>query len=168
MITHVLRRQCLVLGAVVALAGTAGASVSSDLLALTGGQRTRIVFSRWDGIGNNDTEHPIFAVMVFDTPEGDERTLVASGRTKHPLITPTGTRVILDEFTYIMDGQGVAQKAWVIDWDGTNQREIVSSGCFKTLGVAEDPRGTVWVYYLDANAVAGNVRRRQIDNPAVE
>jgi hypothetical protein len=104
--------------------------------------------------------------MAFDTSDGRERVLATDTRCKHPMITPSGKRVITDDFTYAFRDQtkGLPQKIYVMDWSGGKRREICSA--FKAVGVAEDPPGTEWVMVLTANN--GKILRYQIDNPSVQ
>jgi hypothetical protein len=145
---------------------------AKQLLALTGGRRMRIAYSRWGAKGDpsktGDT-YPGFKIMVFDTSERHERELLTGTRCQHPLITPTGKRVIYDELTYHFKEnpiklQGRSTRMYVVDWDGRNER--VLGDAFKSMGVAEDPPGTEWVYFVKRDN-GSKVWRLQIDNPSV-
>ena len=149
--------------------GAAG-SVARDILALTGGRRTRIVWIRSTG----GKGHPFgpqlhdysrgWSLMVLDTSEGIERALIARPDTFHgPRITPTGSRVVWTEY-------GPAS-VYVADWDGRNRRRICTSDReILAVGTAEDPPGTEWAYVGEGeyrNRNFAEVWRYRIDRPSV-
>src|SRR5438876_10939346 len=101
--------------------------------------------------------------MVLDTNEGRERVLAADSYCKCPQITPAGRRVILDD-SETSEQKMFSEKrsVYVMDWDGRNKRELCTAN--NCVGVAEDPPGVEWAYYLDQYP-GGKLWRVQIDNP---
>lgn len=131
---------------------------AKQILQLTGGARTKIVWSR-------GVERPGgFSIMLLDTSEGRERVLEENGNCKIPFITPKGNRVIVDDM-FATSGQ---KRIYVLDMKG-NKKELCPAD--SAMGVAEDPPGTEWAYYADAKYDAnprGRLWRVQIDNPTVK
>jgi hypothetical protein len=160
------RLAALVLPGVIALSGTAqaGTSVAATIRALTG-RTTRLVWVRGtDGKGDafgprEGSLQPIYRIVALDTDDGGrERYLVPQGGTNsRPLITPSGGRVVWSDCDRII---------WVIDWDGTNRRQLCKAEV--AVGVAEDPPGTDWVYVAEGTGGGegyASIVRYQIDNP---
>jgi len=153
---------CLPAGSSVAFAQ--GSDPAKQILQLTGGARTKIVWKR---------QSPT-RIMILDTNVGVEKVVTTvenggSGVTgqdvvTEPFITATGTRVVFVENS----------KLYVVDTSGQNKRELCPARC--AMGVAEDPPGTEWAYYGDMDHVQdsnnpnapGKLWRVQIDNPKVQ
>ena len=128
---------------------------AKQILQLTGGARTKIVWAR--GVQGN------YSIMILDTDEGRERVLATQSPCRIPFITPSGNRVIVDE----MEGGEAIKRIYVMDMNG-NKKELCQAYC--AMGVAEDPPGTEWAYYADNKHDAnppGKLWRVQIDNPKV-
>ncbi|HUU94677.1 MAG TPA: hypothetical protein VM487_02980, partial [Phycisphaerae bacterium] len=128
----------------------AGEDPAKQILQLTGGARTKIVWFR-EVPGN-------YSIMILDTNEGRER-VVTQAQGGWVFITPTGNRVIFGENS----------KLYVVDTSGQNKRELCPAHA--AMGVAEDPPGTEWAYYADNKFDAnprGRLWRVQIDNPNVK
>jgi len=130
------------------LAGPAMAeeSVGARIRQMTGA-RMKIAWIRASGGKGHpfgpgmNVEPNIWRIVVIDTDEngGAERYLIDKlGEYSHIGITPSGKRVL-----YTSQGA-----VWVIDWDGKNQRKLLDKAA--TVGTAEDPAGTEWVYVKEA------------------
>ena len=132
---------------------------AKEILQLTGGARTKIVWSR--GVDRPGG----FSIMLLDTSEGRERVLATQSHCRVPFITPSGNRVIVDDMEA---GAAAKKRIYVMDMNGKNRKVLGPAYC--AMGVAEDPPGTEWAYYADAQSDAnprGRLWRVQIDNPTV-
>ena len=139
-------------------------SIATQIRAMTGA-RTKIAWIRatggtghpMGGLAEGETNNAIWQIVVLDTDDngGAERYLTEKcGSYSHIEITPNGKRIL-------WSGDGV----WVSDWDGRHQKQLLDHGM--TVGVAEDPVGTDWVYVKEAAGTNGvqPVYRYQIDHP---
>jgi hypothetical protein len=142
-----------------------GESVAQQIRQMTDA-RTRIAWSRQGASTKPGDSRPNYAIMVLDTNEGRERVLVPESYCRAPFITPTGKRVVIDDFE-TSDKKILSEKrcVYVVDWDGTDKRELCAA--HYAVGVAEDPPGVEWAYYLD-NQPGGKLWRVQIDDPKVQ
>jgi hypothetical protein len=153
----------LVLGGLAAPA-FAEQSVAARIRDLTGA-RTKIAWIRASGgqghpfgpgMGGNQD---IWRIVTIDTDldGGRERYLTEKpGDYNHVEITPNGKRVLWCCSTGV----------WVGDWEGGNQKKLLDQG--RTVGTAEDPVGTDWVYVAEGKNAKGvdAVYRYQIDDLA--
>jgi len=149
----------------------AGKAVAATIEKLTGA-RTKIVWVRSvvDGKGHVDADDGIFyQLMVFDTHEAKERVLLPGPAScAYPWITGDGAHVV---YTLL----GGAGKVCVVDWDGTNRKEL-SDGF--ALTVWRDPAsGIQWIYvgnnyaqkdYQYQNHSTAGITRYRLDNPSVK
>ena len=149
----------------------AGKNVAATIEKLTGA-RTKIVWVRSvvAGKGHVDADDGIFyQLMVFDTHEAKERVLVPGPAScAYPLITGDGAHVIYTRL-------GGAGKVCVVDWDGTNRKEL-SDGF--ALALWRDPAsGVQWIYvgnnyaqndYRDRNHATAGITRYRLDDPSVK
>jgi hypothetical protein len=167
-----LRKRVLVAAvAMLAVAALVGAvalvappRVSRDLRRLTG-VRTRVVWCRQVAGGASDvlTEGSQLMLMGLDTSDckGPHPLLSRVGSYSHPLITPSGTRVVYTDHP--------GAKICVVNWDGSGLRDV-SAGY--ALDVWRDPAsGQEWVYALDArtldrNGAGSPVVRIDLDCPS--
>jgi len=161
----------LVGGAALAAEPAKGKAVAAAIEKLTGA-RTKIVWVRSvvAGKGHVDADDGIFyQLMVFDTHEAKERVLLPGPAScAYPWITGDGAHVV---FTLL----GGAGKVCVVDWDGTNRKEL-SDGF--ALALWRDPAsGVQWIYvgnnyaqndYRDRNHATAGITRYRLDNPSVK
>ena len=116
-------RRIHVAAAVAALlsASTIWASAASDVLALTGTRRTRVVWTQYHGNwgrggtafgGSND-----YKLMAFDTADGIEREVLGT-------LADYTTPYINQDGTVIVYADRVSDKTFAVNWDGSNKREI--------------------------------------------
>jgi len=146
-------------------------AVAAAIEKLTGA-RTKIVWVRSvvAGKGHVDADDGIFyQLMVFDTHEAKERVLLPGPAScAYPWITGDGTHVV-----YTLLGGG--GKVCVVDWDGTNRKEL-SDGFALTLW--RDPAsGVQWVYvgnnyaqndHQYRNHASAGITRYRLDDPSVK
>ncbi len=95
------------------------ADVTADILRLTGGRRTRLVWTRYHGPladdsalygGNNNN-----TMVVFDTAEGSERVILSKWDDyTMPMFTHDARRIV-----YADRVEGVT---YVVNWDGSGKR----------------------------------------------
>lgn len=99
----------------------------------------RVVWVQDTGDGRDvDTLSDHLQLMGLDTGDGKgERVILGKGNYAKPLITPRGDRVVYSN--------RVQKKIYVVNWDGSGQREL-----FAGFGLAlwRDPLdGREWIYY---------------------
>ena len=109
---------------------------AKEILKLTGGARTKIVWSRGNGGSHQTTtansRRGNYSIMILDTSEGRERVLATQSPCRTPFITPSGNRVIVDDGWELADNKRI----YVMDMNG-NKTELGPAHC--AMGVAEDP-----------------------------
>ena len=139
-------------------AGLSG-DVREDVLALTGA-RTKIVWLHavqprtkgWDAVD------PDYELVCFDTADGKQRVILPGPASYcNPCISPDGERVLFSDMA--------TNTLWVINWDGSNRRELTKGYVLCTW---RDPKDrNQWVYFTDAGYMKGPLTRCRIDDPAI-
>ncbi len=139
---------------VMALPATA-ADLAAELLSVTGGARTKLVWGRDEK-----------AVMLFDTAEAEPRVLVdnlTQGVRSWPIITPDGEQVIFNQ----TDWKAGSGNLYVVPVGGGTAKLLRPGLC--ALGVWTDPMtGRVWVTYSAGKGKdnrSGYIRRFPLDAP---
>ncbi len=137
--------------ALCAIAHSVSPQVASQIIALTGGQRTRLAWveggTRLFGGG---------AIKGFDTETGAVTTiLTASNRQNKPIICSGGYRVVVTR----------DYQVYVVNWDGTGLRSITSGICSD---VWQDPAtGLEWAVVRTGSESSDNpIYRYLIDDPS--
>ena len=118
----------------------AGKQAAATIREMTGAN-TRIAWIRCvtgtgHPFGPGEASQKMWKLMVLDTDEAHERELIADvGAWHHPLITPSGKRVIWSDND---------KHVWIINFDGTGRKKLLDANL--AVGVAENPAGVEWVY----------------------
>jgi hypothetical protein len=142
-----------------------GQDAAAQIRKLTGAH-TRLVWVRSpNGTGDKFGPRPgasgPYVVVGFDTDAGGERIIVPQpGDWNHPLITPSGSRVIFSD---------ISRNIYIVDWDGRNLKKLMQGDM--AVAVAEDPPGTEWVYVAQGTAQPEGckaIHRFQIEHPDKE
>ena len=112
------------------------AGLTREILELTGGRRTKILWTR-------GTRADGGLLMCFDTAEGKERAIIQAPKVCFDAkLTPDGKRVI-----FCVPSE---QASYIVNWDGTGLKPLFKGRHYYALGVAHDPTtGVDWVYVGD-------------------
>jgi len=114
----------LALAAAAGLAGEAWASISSDITNLTGGRRTKIVWSREVGAVNHPFGGGTYRLMAFDTAEGAERDVLGTtGNYFRAKINHDGSKI------YYNSGSQLR----VVNWNGTGDALVSNDMALGTI-----------------------------------
>ena len=130
----------------------AHATLKDDVLSLSGNARVKAVWVR-DSTGANNlyNESNNTRLMVFDTDAGMLRQIDGASQHLSPLITRDGNYVIWTNMS--------RKKSYVIGWDGSNKRELISSGQYIVLYCQWDNAAQrQWIYACDTEGFEEDAR----------